>query len=99
MANQTAFNPVYVDTAPYVWQPNAAGLPTLIPLKITKIVWTKQVSTGDHATLKDAYGNLIWDAEAYQANFEQETQPGWVNGLQVTRLDSGALQIYLAMKC
>ena len=34
MANQAAFNPIYVDTSPFVWQPNAAGAPTIIPLKI-----------------------------------------------------------------
>ena len=98
MVNQAAFNPIYVDTAPFVWQPNAASQPTLIPVKLFKIIWTKMVSTGDHATIKDAYGNLIWDAEAYEANFEQATCPGFVNGFQVTRLDSGVLQIYL-MKC
>lgn len=98
MANQAAFNPIFVDTAPFVWQPNAAGAATIIPMKVFKIVWTKQVSTGDKATVTDAYGNQVWDAEAYQANFEQCTCPGFINGLQVTRLDSGVLQIYI-MKC
>ena len=98
MANQAAFSPIYVDTAPFVWQPTAAGLPTVCMMKLFKCVWTKQVAAGDHATIMDAYNNVIWDAEAYQANFEQETCPGWINGLQITRLDSGVLQLYLT-KC
>ncbi len=99
MANQSAFNPIYIDTAPFAWQPNSKGLPTIIPLKIETIVWSGQAAAGDVATVLDAYGHEVWNAEAYNTDFQQESPKiGWINGLQVTRLDSGHLQIYLSFK-
>lgn len=99
MANQSAFNPVYVDTAPFVWQPNAKGLPNIGPLRIKTLVWSGQATAGDEVMVLDARGNLIWNARAYNTDFQQESPHiGWVQGLQVTQLDSGFLQIYLEFK-
>lgn len=100
MANQSAFNPIYVDTAPFVWQPNADGQPSLIPLKIKTIVWSGYAAAADTAVVADAYGNIVWSASGYAADFQQESPNiGWINGLQVTNLSSGKLQIYLDFKC
>lgn len=99
MANQAAFNPLYIDTAPWVWQPNAKGLPTVIPLKIETIVWSGQAAAGDNAVVLDGLGNEVWNALAYNTDFQQESPKiGWVNGLQVPTLASGHLQIYLSFK-
>jgi hypothetical protein len=99
MANQSAFNPIYVDTAPFVWQPNAKGDPTRIPLKIKTIVWSGYAAATDTASVQDAYGNVIWNASGYAADFQQESPGiGWVQGLQVPTLTSGKLQIYLDFK-
>lgn len=99
MANQAAFNPIYVDTAPFVWNPNAAGLPGVTPLRIKTIVWAGYTANANKAVIKDAYGNFIWNASGYAADFQQESPHiGWVNGLQVTELDEGSLQIYLEFK-
>lgn len=99
MANQSAFNPIYVDTAPFVWQPNAAGLPTVIPLKIKTIVWSGYTANANKAVVQNAYGNMVWNAFGYAADFQQESPNiGWINGLQVTELDEGVLQIYLDFK-
>jgi hypothetical protein len=96
MANKFSRNPLYIDTAPAVWQPNVAGQATVIPLKIKTIVWSGQAAAGDEAMVVDSAGNLIWNARAYNTDFQQESpNVGWINGLQVTRLDSGFLQIYL----
>ena len=100
MANQSAFNPIYIDTAPFVWQPNASGLPTKIPLKIKTMVWSGYAAAADTATVEDGFGNIVWAASGYAADFQQESPGiGWVNGLQVTSLTSGHLQIYLDFKC
>jgi hypothetical protein len=99
MANQSAFNPIYVDTAPFVWQPNGAGLPSTTPLRIETMVWSGYTAAANKAVVKDAYGNIIWNAAGYAADFQQESPKiGWVNGLQVTELDEGVLQIYLGFK-
>jgi hypothetical protein len=100
MANKSSFNPIFVDTAPFTWQPNAAGQATVIPLKIKTIVWSGQAAAGDTAMVLDGKGNVIWDPSAYNTDFQQESPNiGWVNGLQVTQLSSGKLQIYLDFKC
>jgi hypothetical protein len=99
MANNAAWNPVYVDTAPFVWNPNAAGLPGIIPLRIETIVWSGYTANANKAVIKDANGHMIWNASGYAADFQQESPKiGWVNGLQVTELDEGVLQIYLGFK-
>jgi hypothetical protein len=99
MANQASWNPLYIDTVPFVWQPNSQGNPNVCPLKIESIVWSGQAAAGDVVTVLDAYGHEIWNAEAYNTDFQQESSKiGWVNGLQVTRLDSGHLQFYLSFK-
>lgn len=100
MANQWGFNPLYIDTLPAVWQPNAKGQATIIPMKIKTIVWSGQANPGDQAEVQDAYGNIVWNALAYNTDFQQESPNiGWVQGLQVTILTSGHLQIYLDFKC
>ena len=97
--NQSAFNPIYVDTAPFVWQPDASGKATRIPLKIETIVWSGYAAATDTAIVEDSYGNIIWSAAGYAADFQQESfKIGWVNGLQVTNLTSGHLQISLSFK-
>ena len=97
--NQAALNPIYVDTAPFVWQPNAAGKPTIIPLRIKTILWSGYGASTDKAVVKDGYGNFIWNASGYAADFQQESPNiGDVSGLQVTELTSGVLQIYLSFK-
>jgi hypothetical protein len=99
MANQAAFNPLYVDTAPFVFNPNAAGKPGVTPLKIETIVWSGYTANANKAVVKDAHGNFIWNASGYAADFQQESPKiGWVNGLQVTELDEGNLTIHLAFK-
>jgi hypothetical protein len=99
MANKFSFNPMYVDTLPAVWQPNAAGKATRIPLKIKTIVWSGQAAAGDVCLIQDAYGNTIWNAEAYNTDFQQESPNiGWVQGFQVVTLASGHLQVYLDFK-
>lgn len=100
MANQAAFNPIYVDTAPFVWQPNSAGKPSIIPLKIKTIVWSGYAASTDTAVVEDGRGNIVWSAAGYAADFQQESPNiGWIQGLQVTSLTSGKLQIYLDFKC
>lgn len=99
MPNQSAFNPITITEAPFVWQPNAAGLPTVTPLKIRSFVWSGYTAAADTAVVEDAYGNVIWAAYGYAADFQQDFSPdGWFNGLQVTQLSAGTLQIYLSFK-
>lgn len=100
MANNAAVNPIYIDTAPWVWQPNAAGLPTVVPVRIKTIVWSGYTANDQKAVVKDAYGNIVWNAFGYAAEFQQESPHiGWTfGGLQVTELDAGVLQFYLEFK-
>lgn len=99
MANQAAFNPIFVDTPPFVWQPDAKGNPTRIPLKIKTMVWSGYSADTDTVTVTDAYGNVIWEGFGYAQNFQQESPNiGWVQGLQVPTLTAGKLQIYLDFK-
>jgi hypothetical protein len=99
MPNQSAFNPITVTSAPFVWQPNSAGQPSIIPLKIKTIVWSGYTAAANKATVLDGYGNTVWAATGYAADFQQESPNiGWVQGLQVTELDAGTLQIYLDFK-
>lgn len=95
MANEPSKNPIYVDTAPFVYQPNAAGKPNIAMMWVSKIVWSGQAAAGDEVMIVDAAGHMIWNARAYNTDFQQDTYGGWFNGFQVTRLDSGYLQIYL----
>lgn len=95
MANEPSRNPIYVDTAPFIYQPHADGTPNRAMMKVFKIVWSGQAQAGDEVMIQDAAGHLIWNARAYNTDFQQETMGGWFNGFQVTRLDSGYLQIYL----
>jgi hypothetical protein len=95
MANAASRNPIYIDTAPFVWQPRADGTPSIAMMKVYKIVWSGQAQAGDEVMIEDAAGHLIWNARAYNTNFQQDTYGGWFNGFQVTRLDSGFLQVYI----
>lgn len=96
MANQSAFNPIYVDTPPFVWQPRVNGTPTVIPMKIKTILWSGYGADTDTLVVLDAYGDPVWKAFGYAANFQQESpHVGWVQGLQVTVLTSGEVFIYL----
>ncbi len=99
MPNKASWNPIYIDTSPFVWQPDALGNPTIIPIRIKTIVWSGYGAATDKAVVKDARGNFIWNASGYAADFQQESPNiGDVNGLQVTQLTAGVLQIYLSFK-
>lgn len=99
LPNQSAFNPISVTSAPFVWQPNAAGQPTITPIRIRSFVWSGYTADTDTVVVEDAYGNTIWSGAGYAADFQQDFSPdGWFNGLQVTQLSAGTLQIYLGPK-
>lgn len=97
--NQSAFNPISVTEAPFVWQPNSAGKPSIIPIRIRSFVWSGYTAGTDEVVVEDAYGNTIWNGAGYAADFQQDFSPdGWFNGLQVTKITAGTLQIYLSFK-
>jgi hypothetical protein len=91
MANSTAGNIWFVDTA--------ASLRTN-PLYVHKM-WWKPAAAGDDILIEDAGGNDIWKYKAIAGDtnlnipYEWPGQPGILNGIVVTTLDSGELYIQI----
>jgi hypothetical protein len=89
MVNQIGPRHFLIDT------PGATPL-WLTWLKVISITWTGATTAGHQAIVTNASGTrVIFDAKASEANdFESAVyDPGWVEGLVVTTLQSGKLMI------
>jgi hypothetical protein len=90
MANNLQTNPIFVDTAATVWDRSKC--------KIDHFSWSNYNAATDRVTITDLDGVQVWDAvgNADLSPIESPHKIGWVNGLIVTLIQSGALKIYHA---
>lgn len=85
MANSIAGNVWRIDTLPFSYA---------FPVKIANAQWTEAVSAGDQVAVTNAAGTPVIDSQASSPNFQQNFGfLGWQNGIVVTTLTSGVLQL------
>lgn len=82
------------DISGNVWRIDALPFSYAFPVKITQANWTDQSNLGDKVVVTNAAGKPIIDSAAQQPNFQQNFgNLGWHNGVTVSTLDSGVLNI------
>jgi|WetSurMetagenome_2_1015567.scaffolds.fasta_scaffold1621082_2 hypothetical protein len=92
MTNKLSVNPFILDTA------NATDVLIKGPLCIEGIEWLNPANTGDDVEITNANNDLIWSTVAAANNagsISAGFAPRWVNGLRLTKLDSGKLSIMI----
>lgn len=77
-----------------VWRIDTLPFSYPYRVKIQNAQWTEAVSTGDQMAVTDSAGTPVIDSQASSPNFQQNFGfLGWQNGLIVTTLTSGVLQL------
>ena len=85
MANDISTGVFRVDTLPFSYRQ---------PVKLVNINWTDQANAGDQVVITDYAGKAVFDQKAAGANqMFNSGLLGWQNGIVVTKLDSGVLNI------
>lgn len=97
MADSYKTNPWFLDGA----GDKSASLPTYhngahVGYHIGKIVWTGITTAGDDLQIKDADGNIKFQAKASIANIEEYKfdPPLEMKGLNVVTMDTGDIFVY-----
>lgn len=90
MANQLDVNPWVLDTV--------MATPYRAYVYIGNIFWTDAAALGHQVILLDQNGKTIFDSIASSPDFFQGSggKLGWVNGIQLTKIDSGKLTISIS---
>jgi hypothetical protein len=82
------------DTSGTVWRIDTLPFSYAFPVKIVTAQWTEAVSSGDQIVLQNTASKPIIDSQASSPNFQQNFGfLGWQNGIKVTTLTSGVLQL------
>ena len=82
------------DISSTVWRIDTLPFSYTAPVKIKTLNWTDATSAGDQVVIQTTAGKPIVDSIAQQPNFQQNFgELGWQNGLQVTTLTSGVVNI------
>lgn len=91
MANRLVENPFVLDSA------NNTDVLINRPFRIDGMEWINPANTADEVEVTDRNGKLIWGTTAAADNagsISAGFAPGWVDGLKLTKLESGKLVIY-----
>jgi hypothetical protein len=82
------------DISGVVWRIDTLPFSYAFPVKIVTAQYTDAVSTGDQVVMQNTAGKPIIDSQASSPNFQQNFGfLGWQNGIKVTTLTSGVLQL------
>jgi hypothetical protein len=85
IANDISGTVFRIDTLPFSYP---------YPVKIVTAQWTDAVSAGDQVVMQNTASKPIIDSQASSPNFQQNFGfLGWQNGIKVTTLTSGVLQL------
>ena len=87
MANVLTGRQLFADTTGILWQTQ---------LKINSIVFSDALVAGHQCNLVDRLGRPVWNGViGSDLEADTSTRIGWVEGLTLSRLDSGNVTIYI----
>ncbi len=87
MANVLTGRQLFADTVGVLWQG---------PCKINSIIYSDGLVAGHQANLTDATNRPVWNGVmGTDLEAEASSKIGWSQGLQLARIDSGNVIVYI----